>query len=228
MKPSTHGSVIVFAAVLLISMTEGKFGDTDPAFADTQNPLDDHLPAGEVTDSQAIKTYDSIKFGMAESYGKSLLAAASAYNGWDRYNSAPYVSEPHGGRLVNDYANAAAHNYGKFEKGGQFPSGSTIAKDSFRIVPSCLPLSITADAVEPGPLFVMEKMDPGFNPQSGDWRFSMVTPDGSIYGETKGIGGEQVQFCADCHQSVGEKQDWVFFLPEEYRLIAEYSSADTH
>ena len=64
-----------------------------------------------------------------------------------------------------------------------------------------------------------------FNEETGDWRFTMVMPDGSIYGETNGIRHEQVQFCADCHQDVSKKQDWLFFLPKKYRLLAENSSA---
>ena len=227
MNASIRVGVIVFTVALLnaIAMIPGSLYGPNHVFADTQNPLDDHLPAGEVTDTRATKTYDSIKSTLAENYAKSLLAAASSYNSWRRYNKAPYVSEHHGGRLVNDYANSAATNYGNLENGDRLPAGSIVAMDSFRIIPSCLPLTITADAVDPGPLFVMEKLDPGFNEETGDWRFTMVMPDGSIYGETNGIGHEQVQFCADCHQDVSKKQDWLFFLPKKYRLLAENSSA---
>ena len=170
-------------------------------------PLDDHLPAGDVTDSQADKTYKWIKAALVESYTKSPFPVAGLYNDWRRYNTTPYVSEPHGGRLVNDYANSTAADYGRFESETQLPPGSVIAIDSFRVIPSCLPLSITADAVEHEPLFVMEKMGSGFNPASGDWRFSMVMPDGGLFGETKGVGHDRVKFCANCHQGAKSGHD---------------------
>jgi len=203
-------SAFMFAGMALFSFSE--------LAADSQNPLDNHLPAGEISASQAVKTYDSIRPSLVENYAKSLLPVIVNYDSWYRYNTAPYVSRLHGDRLVNDYANSVAQNSGQFEEGGPLPSGAIIAMDSFKIAPSCLPLSITADAVEPGPLFVMEKMEPGFNTETGDWRFSMIEPNGTVYGETKGIGHDQVQFCADCHKGASADRDWLFFLPKEYRI----------
>ena len=187
------------------------------AVADVDNPLDDHQPAGDITDAEAIKTYASMKETLIQNYSSSLLQIASEYGSWRQYNNSPYVSKHHGDRLVNDYANETAANYGNFENGNVLPTGAIVAMDSFKIIPSCLPLSITADAVEPGPLFVMEKMDPGFNADSGDWQFSMISPDGALVGQTLGMGHENVTFCATCHQSVSQEQDWLFFLPQEYR-----------
>lgn len=69
-----------------------------------------------------------------------------------------------------------------------------------------------------GPLFIMEKMQAGFNAESGDWRYTMIMPDGSVFGTTKGRGAAKMKFCAECHASVGEAQDHLFFLPAEYRV----------
>ena len=121
---------------------------------------------------------------------------------------APYESEQHGGRYLSNYGNTASRAYGRFEAAGILPPGAIIAKDSF---------SVNKDGqVMPGPLFIMEKMAPGFDAKSGDWRYSQIMPDGSILGISKGPGGENMEFCADCHARVA-RQDHLFFLPQKYR-----------
>lgn len=146
---------------------------------------------------------------MVSAYKKSGLAAAAMYAGWTNYANAPYVSGTHGGRYVNNYGNAAARDYGKYEGAGAMPVGSVLAKDSFAVNGK--------GRVVIGPLFLMEKMGPGFNAGTGNWKYTMVMPSGQVFGETNGAGSAKVQFCADCHMVVDEEQDSMFFLPEEYR-----------
>jgi len=43
----------------------------------------------------------------------------------------------------------------------------------------------------------MEKMPSGFSYVTGDWRYSMIMPDGSLFGETRGANDERV----DCPSS---------------------------
>ncbi len=59
----------------------------------------------------------------------------------------------------------------------------------------------------------MEKMAPGFSPAGGDWRYTMIMPDGSLFGTTNGEGSSNVTFCSDCHTLRG-KRDRLFFVPE--------------
>ena len=68
-----------------------------------------------------------------------------------------------------------------------------------------------------GPLFLMERMEAGFSPETNDWRYSMIMPDGSIFGITKGAGSERVEFCHTCHEAVGDT-DNLFFVPEDNRV----------
>ena len=53
----------------------------------------------------------------------------------------------------------------------------------------------------------MEKMAAGFNADSNDWRYTMIMPNGSIFGTTNGNNSSKVQFCIDCHQAVQPDQD---------------------
>lgn len=157
---------------------------------------------------EAERLYGELKQEMARGYGISQLPGTASYLKWKRYNKMPYPSVSHGNRFVSNYANPAARAYGRYEQAGRLPVGSLLAKDS---------VTVKKDGVAmPGALFLMEKMPAGFNYVSGDWRYTMVMPDGSIFGITNGEGSERVKFCISCHLAV-EKQDHLFFMPEEYR-----------
>ncbi|MDP6572383.1 MAG: cytochrome P460 family protein [Rhodospirillales bacterium] len=161
-----------------------------------------------LSDADAERIYAELKEDMAQRYRLSRLPAAAAYQGWTRYNRVPYRSASHGRRLLNNYANEKAHAYGRFEKAGRLPVGSVVVKDS---------ITVTEDgAASPGPLFLMEKMAQGFNYVSGDWRYTMIMPDGSVFGITKGEGSGRVEFCIPCHLAA-ERHDHLHFFPAPFR-----------
>ncbi len=171
--------------------------------------------AVELTDAEAATAYDCIKGVLKAGYGKSNLmsgsglAIAADYQGWRRYSTRAYVADTHGGRFVQHYGNSVAKSYGKYEDAGTMPAGSVLAKDSFEV---------RGGRAFAGPLFVMEKMPAGFHGDSGNWRYTLVMPDGKIIGETNGMGSKNVEFCAGCHTAVtGAETDSPFFPPEEYR-----------
>lgn len=166
-------------------------------------------PAG-LTGADALTIYNRILDDMVAGYRISASPHASEYRFWRRYNTVPYRSAQHGERYVNNYANGIAKTYGHFEASGEMPAGSVLVKDSF---------AVTARGdVFSGPLFMMEKMPAGFNPASRDWRFTMIMPDGSLFGTTNGQGSERVEFCVTCHRIAGHKNDNRFYVPEEYRV----------
>ena len=151
---------------------------------------------------------------MTVGYAKADLSSESGENiavdyvNWAKFSTAPYQSATHGNRFVNNYANpTAAEEYGNYEDGGAMPIGSVLAKESFMVSGK--------GVVSPGPLFVMEKMQDGFHEESGDWRYSMVLPNGKIMGVTNGDGSGKVEFCIECH--IVAERDSMFFLPDEWR-----------
>ncbi|GAB4224210.1 MAG: hypothetical protein Tsb0032_28300 [Kiloniellaceae bacterium] len=158
------------------------------------------------TTAQAF--YEELRADLREGYAQSGDVTAGSYQTWVRFNTAPYNSMTHGRRYVNNYANDIAGAYGAAEQAGRFPVGSVVAKDSFVVTQS--------GEVEPGPLFVMEKMPAGFNYVTGDWRYSMVTADGTLAGRTGGPGEARVEFCISCHLA-REAQDHLFFVPPAFR-----------
>jgi hypothetical protein len=64
----------------------------------------------------------------------------------------------------------------------------------------------------------MEKMPLGFNPENRNWRYTMIMPDGSLFGTTKGERSAQVDYCAECHIAAGDAHDHLFFVPDQYRI----------
>jgi hypothetical protein len=174
--------------------------------------LEGHLQVDNPANLTALDAellYQRLLPKMIQGYILSGRPDARNYKRWTRYNSAPYRSSQHGQRFINNYGNDLAADYAFFEQAEQLPEGARLAKDSFTVT--------SAGTVFPGPLFLMEKMARGFNQASGDWRYSMIMPDGSLFGETKGVGDKQVTFCSDCHAQAANL-DQLYFLPPAYRL----------
>jgi len=148
---------------------------------------------------------------MTAGYGKAGVKSIKGYNRWSSVNTQPYVSATHGNRFVNNYANSkAAIKYSQYEKLGKMPVGSVLAKDSFVVAPN--------GKTGPGPMFVMEKMKRGFNKASGNWRYTLIMPNGGVIGVTNGKNSNAVKFCYQCHMAVAEDQDSLMLLPEELRV----------
>jgi hypothetical protein len=202
--------------LLAVAVLAAAFFSGDPVLAQSENSPQKptrhfrvEQPAG-LTGADALTIYTRILDDMVAGYRLSDLPHAEAYRNWHRYNTVPYRSSQHGERYVNNYGNDAARDYRHFEAAGEMPVGAVLAKDSFAVTKH--------GDVFSGPLFVMEKMPPGFNLSSRDWRYTMIMPDGSLFGTTNGEGAERVGFCVDCHKFAGHAHDHLYFLPEQYRV----------
>jgi len=182
---------------------------SEAAPADT--PAEVGPSGGEViSDEEAIAAYRCAKADMVAAYAKTGDPHARDYIDWETFSTTPYVSATHGNRYVMNYANAVgAEEYGKFEEGTELPPGSVLAKDSFVVN--------ARGEVVINSLSLMEKMEAGFNPDFGDWRYTMILPSGVTVGTTKGAGSAHVAFCAGCHVAVDETQGSMFFVPKRYR-----------
>jgi len=158
---------------------------------------------------EAERIYRIALRAMRAGYAAAGIGKVQGYDQWQRYNTSPYLSSTHGNHYVNNYANTIARNYGKFEKAGKLPVGSIIAKDSFVVTRSGLILL--------GPVFIMEKMPAGFNYVSGDWRYTMIRPDGRVLGITGARNSDDVKYCATCHL-FRAAQDHLYFIPKKFRV----------
>lgn len=211
--PRVHRSVataiLSAAAVALAGGWRGALAqaDIDPQRPDRHFILDN--PAG-LSGVDALATYDRIRNDMIAGYGLSGMPHAGSYTFWPRLNTVPYRSAQHGERFVNNYSNGTGRAYRFYERAGPMPEGAVLAKDSFAVT--------KRGEVFSGPLFIMEKMAPGFRPDSRDWRYTMIMPDGSLFGTTNGAGSARVEFCIRCHAEAGDDRDHLFYVPEEFRI----------
>ena len=159
--------------------------------------------------ARASEIYDIVRPALGVGFARSGNATAAAYRGWRRFNISPYLSATHGNYYLNNYVNPiGAAAYGRYERAGKLPVGAVIAKDSFA-------MTRTGEIILGG-LFIMEKMPPGFNHASGDWKYTYVRPDGTLFGETNGRSSNRVEYCIGCHLA-REKYDHLWFLPKGYR-----------
>ncbi len=202
--------VSVIFSTFMVDFTVQSVWGSDKISGDPAQPKR-HFRPHEVIDldeSEALRSYDKLKETMSEAYKLSRQDTSKIYQTWRKINRVPFQSATHGRRYVNTYVNPAGAEYGQLKEDEKMPRGSVIAKDSFTTVKN--------GGVFPGPLFIMEKMQAGFNYVSGDWRYTMIMPDGSLYGVTNGEGAKRVEFCIGCHLT-REKYDHLYLVPPEYR-----------
>ncbi len=193
---------ITLFALGLVSVSQAQ--DTSPI------ELDAHVriksPA-KLNHDEANAVYDQIKQQMAAGYALSSKAPAKTYQEWRQFSSAPYLSSGHGNRYISNFGNELSSSYADLDEGSQMPAGAILAKDSF---------TVTGDKqVFPGALFLMEKLSEDLSPETGNWRYVMILPEGSVFGDTTGGNPESMEFCHDCHQQV-EGTDFLFGIPSRY------------
>ena len=161
----------------------------------------------DLDEAQVVAVYDCLKARMAEGYAKEGDAVGTAYRGWTVTSTRPAVAGPHGGRLLQTFANdvAAAQYLAFAEEGVEMPVGSVLAKES-------VSLSKKKMTARPGPLFIMTKVGSDAAPDTAGWLYAGVQPNG------KPMKIKQ-SFCHDCH--VGwEAQDHLAYPLEEVRVGA--------
>ena len=195
--------------------TVPRLGDF-PSYGDTMIGADG---GPKLSDEEAETVYQCIQRDLAEAYVKSGIPATQEYLEWTRFSMMPYRSKGHEYRYLNNYANEiAADFYGQYGDKVPMPVGSILAKDSF--------VSNKGGRIVLGALTLMEKMPTGFNPQVGDWKFTMILPDGRVMGTSGGDDEIAVEFCVKCHIKAKKANDYLFFMPKKYRVGGKSSTAD--
>ena len=165
---------------------------------DVEDPFD--LEAAQINE-----IYACLKDAMAEGYAKEGDEVASNFRSWTVSSTRPAVAGPHGNRLLQTFANdIAAEQYLKFaEEGVKMPVGSVLAKESISI-------SKKKKQARVGPLFIMTKMEDGAIPETADWLYAGIQPNGKVMKIKQ-------SFCHDCHAGYPD-QDMLAYPLEEVRV----------
>ena len=186
------------AATLMAGLMFGQTAMAGNCAVDVEDPFD-------LDEAGIIALYDCMKDKMVEGYTKGDDEVAKEYRNWTVSSTRPAVAGPHGNRLLQTFANdIAAEQYLKFaEEDVEMPAGSVLAKESIKI-------SSKKKIGKVGPLFIMTKLEEGGAPDTDDWVYSAVQPNG------KPMKFKQ-SFCHDCH--IGwESQDALAYPLEEVRV----------
>lgn len=102
---------------------------------------------------------------------------------------------PHEGTYITVYVNKIGRE-AMFAKAMQhFPQGSIIVKEKFKT---------ESEPRKPILYTLMKKRERGYNPEVGDWEFSVVGPDGKQVQETG-----KLENCESCHRSQSDT-DFVY------------------
>jgi hypothetical protein len=161
--------------------------------------------AWDLDAAQVVALYECLEARMAEGYAKQGDAVGTSFRGWAVTSTRPAVAGAHGDRLLQTFANdIAAPTYLTFaEEGVVMPAGSVLAKESITI-------SKKNKTARPGPLFIMTKLEAGSAPETGDWLYAGLQPNG------KPMEFKQ-SFCHDCHAAF-DGQDSLAYPLEEVRI----------
>jgi opacity protein-like surface antigen len=127
---------------------------------------------------EAQAVYDCIADELLAGYmtgGKHWIPAGyvADYRSWTAANTLPANPGFHGGRFLLTWVNSVgAEEYLKYkDEDVNIPAGTVIAKESFSVNKK--------GKVQKGPLFIMEKRVAGVSPETDDWYYMMVAPNGT-------------------------------------------------
>ncbi|WP_417766784.1 cytochrome P460 family protein [Stappia sp.] len=147
----------------------------------------------DLTPSEVTAVYDCLKADLHDGYrqgDKRWIPAeyVTSYRSWTPASAFPAAPGFHGARFLMTYVNEiGANTYLEYkEENVVVPAGTVIAKESFAVDDQ--------GKVQPGPLFIMEKVAAGRSPQTDDWFYMAVAPNGSP------MAMDVISACSECHQ----------------------------
>lgn len=173
-----------------------------------QDACDPGKPGSELTHEEAQQVYACIEDELHQGYmqgDKKWIPAefVTDYREWTPVSRLPANPGFHGGRFLLTFVNDAGdEEYLKFlEERGDMPAGTLIAKESFAVNDE--------GKVEKGPLFIMQKVEEDVSPETNDWYYMMIAPNG----EPRAV--PVMTACNECHQgNFGHRDGLGYPVPE--------------
>ena len=119
---------------------------------------------------------------------------------WVQFNDKSWTSDAHDRMLVDVYGNRASlATYGSASEARR---GSTLVMHSW----------ISSQKIATGPVWIMVKMERGYDTDYGDWYYAQVGANGNVLraGSSEDSG---IKKCASCHAEVMD-HDYLFGIPD--------------
>lgn len=135
--------------------------------------------------------YDCFEDQLIAGYGQSKHILAQIFGEWDRDSYAPFMYDDVGARYLVVYGNdRATGDEETLWLDRDLPVGATLAAAGFSVAEDG---KLIAE-----PLMIYEKMTQGYIFGRGNWRQTLIAPNGDLLGVTNGPGGDDLTACADC------------------------------
>lgn len=140
------------------------------------------------------------------------LEIGADWQSYTKLNTEPVESGDHGRRFVDTYVNDIGLEAYKTE-GAEIPVGTIVVKTSWE-------RDGDNPSTTPGPIFVMEKRAPGYDPDNYDWYYAIhwespTEPLKSKYGQMYWRSpSPRVTYCFGCHNDYDRQ---LGMIPEEQR-----------
>jgi hypothetical protein len=171
-------------------------------------PCDPGKSVDDLIFEEAQVVYDCIKDDLHAGYmtgDKRWIPTGyvADYRSWTPANTLPANPGFHGGRFLLTWINdVGAEEYLKFaDENVNIPAGTVIAKESFSVT--------VAGKVKHGPLFIMEKRVAGTSPETNDWYYMAVAPNGTP------MAVNVMKACNECHmENFGDQGNLGYPDPE--------------
>lgn len=165
----------------------------------------------DLTGDEAMAVYECIADDLYAGYQKNDKdfidpSFVKEYRNWTLASSIPGAPGFHGGRFLMTFVSEpGAEEYLKYkEEDVIIPAGTLIAKESF---------SVTDEGkVRNGPLFLMQKVAAGVSPETMDWYYMAVQPNG------KPLRVDVVKACSQCHMENFGSRGGLGYPIEEARI----------
>jgi hypothetical protein len=168
-------------------------------------------PGDDLTSAEAQAVYDCIKDDLHAGYmkgGKRWIPAefVADYRRWTPVSTVPANPGFHGGRFLFTYVTEpGAQEYLKYkDEGVNISAGTVIAKESFAVNDK--------GKVSKGPLFIMQKVEAGKSPETMDWYYMAVAPNGAP------MAVPVMPACNECHVGNYGHQGGLGYPAEEARV----------
>lgn len=167
-------------------------------------------PGAELDGAAAKAVYDCIAADLHAGYLKGDTRWIPAefvrdYRGWTLASGFPAAPGFHGERFLLTWVNpVGADAYLQYAEDPSIPAGTVIAKESFAVN--------AAGKVEAGPLFLMQKVAAGVSPDTDDWYYMAVMPNGAP------LAVDVISACSACHQGNYSHQGGLGYPVEEARI----------
>lgn len=187
---ATVSAAVIGMMMPLAGADEMEMSEYDPCYL-APTLMEDGSPAARPGMDQLDDAYGCFEEQLLAGYGHSKHVLARIFGDWERDSYAPFMYDDVGERYLVVYGNDRATGDEEtlwLDRG--LPVGATLAAAGFSVNDEGMLIA--------EPLMIYEKMTQGYIFGRGNWRQTMIAPNGDLMGVTKGPGEDTLTACSDC------------------------------